>query len=684
MIETFLSVDKLPKLSNALLKSLRRRETAIMQITDVFGDPELLLKYYVPPLCQHHNPADEDEDGKSAAIDISKSAFAVIDKFLSGDLQIRDGRTQLFILSDAGMGKTSLLMMIKFHHLMQFFPSRFDCVLLKLGEDTLGTVQAIEDKGNTILLLDALDEDKTAWGHIQQRIADLLHATQHFHRVIISCRTQFFPEKELDPFKSPGEASVSGFRCPLMFLSLFDDEHVEAFLHKKYPNHWYQFSWQQRAERQQAWGILEQMNSLRFRPLLLVHIDDLLKKSERRAWNAYSVYQAMVEAWLDREERKFSKFKLSPSPEPVEGEKKDKPAKSPTREDLLRACIHVAAWMQKKGERGISESALNTLVRVVDKDIAYLEHFNFGGRALLNRNSAKEFRFSHYSIQEFLVAHGAVLEMFSLQEVWQDMRLSDALMTFLQLAPWTQEQLKAGWRQDKLKDGGFAPSMVLIRGGRFRMGGTKEKYEKPIHDVSMPSFLIGKYPVTFAEYDVFCEATQRDKPNDEGWGREQRPVINVTWNDAVAYCKWLSEQTGTIYRLPSEAEWEYACRAGSEGNYCFGSDIARLKDYAWYTENSDGKTHPVGKKQPNAWGLHDVHGNVWEWCQDTWHENYKGAPVDGSAWVVPVFTCCGAVRGTTILSTAVLRIATAATVGATMLGFVLCVVLRRGLNPLFF
>ncbi|KOR28189.1 hypothetical protein TI04_11600, partial [Achromatium sp. WMS2] len=120
--------------------------------------------------------------------------------------------------------------------------------------------------------------------------------------------------------------------------------------------------------------------------------------------------------------------------------------------------------------------------------------------------------------------------------------------------------------------------------------------------------------------------------DDRGWGRGNRPVINVTWDDAVAYTKWLSQQTGKDYRLPTEAQWEYAARAGSTSRYFFGDDANRLGDYAWYDGNSNSKTHPVGQKQPNAWGLYDVHGNVWEWTQDRWHGDYSGAPTDGSAW----------------------------------------------------
>ncbi len=199
-----------------------------------------------------------------------------------------------------------------------------------------------------------------------------------------------------------------------------------------------------------------------------------------------------------------------------------------------------------------------------------------------------------------------------------------------------QDKLKADdIIQDKLKDGTLAPEMIIVPAGEFMMGDDSSNYddEKPIHKVTIAQpFAIGKYQVTFDDYDKYCEATGAKKPDDECWGRGKRPVINVSWNDAQKYCQWLSEQTGRHYRLPTEAEWEYACRAGSTTKWCCGDDESQLKDYAWYDKNSDSKTHPVGEKKPNKFGLYDMHGNVWEWCEDSWHENYNGAPTDGSAW----------------------------------------------------
>jgi len=182
---------------------------------------------------------------------------------------------------------------------------------------------------------------------------------------------------------------------------------------------------------------------------------------------------------------------------------------------------------------------------------------------------------------------------------------------------------------DDLCSAALIPQMVFVKGGSFKMGSNVQSDEKPIRDVTVGDFYIGKYEVTFEEYDKFCDATGRNKPYDEGWGRGKRPVINVSWNDVTAYCKWLSQQTGKTYRLPTEAEWEYA--AGGGQNSPLGKGVqgdvllqkwagtnneSSLGSYAWYSSNSNSKTHPVGTKQPNSLGIYDLSGNVWEWCSD--------------------------------------------------------------------
>jgi formylglycine-generating enzyme required for sulfatase activity len=183
------------------------------------------------------------------------------------------------------------------------------------------------------------------------------------------------------------------------------------------------------------------------------------------------------------------------------------------------------------------------------------------------------------------------------------------------------------------------PTMVVVPAGKFMMGspqGDKDhsSAEGPQHEVTiaMP-FAVGKTEVTFAEWDACVAAAMCAQVRDSTWGRGNRPVINLTWDDAKQYVAWLSRTTGKQYRLLSESEWEYAARAGSQTRFSFGDDEAQLERYAWYHGNSDRKTQPVAEKAANPFGLHDMHGNVFEWVEDPWHANYEGAPSDGSAWL---------------------------------------------------
>ena len=192
------------------------------------------------------------------------------------------------------------------------------------------------------------------------------------------------------------------------------------------------------------------------------------------------------------------------------------------------------------------------------------------------------------------------------------------------------------------------PEMVVVPGGSYMMGSPADEEERsgdegPRHRVMVPRpIAVGKYEITFGEWDA-CVAgggCGGYRPGDAGWGRGRRPVVNVSWEDAKGYAEWLSRKTGEGYRLLSESEWEYVARGGTRGPFHFGSTITT--DQANYDGEDTygsgrkgvnrGKTVSVGAFPANGFGLHDVHGNVWEWVEDCWHKDYTGAPTDGSAW----------------------------------------------------
>jgi formylglycine-generating enzyme required for sulfatase activity len=182
------------------------------------------------------------------------------------------------------------------------------------------------------------------------------------------------------------------------------------------------------------------------------------------------------------------------------------------------------------------------------------------------------------------------------------------------------------------------PAMVVVPAGTFLMGSPEGKgrdNEHPQHEVAIAApFAVSRFEVTFDQWDACVAHGGCTAPaSDADMGRGARPVINVSWDDFQHYLTWLSNLTGRQYRLLSEAEWEYAARAGTSTFYSFGDDEAELGEHAWYAKNSALKTHPVGEKTPNGFGLYDVHGNVWEWVQDCHHDSYAGAPSDGTAWI---------------------------------------------------
>ncbi len=207
--------------------------------------------------------------------------------------------------------------------------------------------------------------------------------------------------------------------------------------------------------------------------------------------------------------------------------------------------------------------------------------------------------------------------------------------------------------------------MIAVPAGTFRMGSPdaedgRNDDEGPQRDVQLSAFWIGKCEVTWDEYEQWMFSLERERrdgdkaPQNEadvaadavsrptppytdmtfGMGRDGYPAICMTQKSARTYCEWLSAKTGKKYRLPTEAEWEYACRAGTTTRYSFGDDAAKLGDYAWFGDNSDDQYQPIGKKLPNPWGIHDMHGNVCEWVQDQ-HASYAAAK-DGKALMDPV------------------------------------------------
>jgi formylglycine-generating enzyme required for sulfatase activity len=562
----------LDALYKQLSKIRKKKKSDLEKINDLLigVDPLELLKFYVDPESQEINPANSPVEDFNVS---RQSTFEKLNEFFDYRNLTNPGNNVLFILSDAGMGKTSLLAMLKLINLTSFWPSEFTCELLKLGKNTLSDVANIEEKRKTILLLDSLDEDSTATGRVHERILEILDATRGFHKVVITCRTQFFPSQDEDRLERPGKIELGGYKCYAKYLSFFDHKKVDEYLGKRFSKKLLIFKIKDKRKITRAKGIIDKMGSLRCRPMLLAHIDEFMKNETRLTddMDEYEVYDILIDNWLAREEIKSKKSK----------------------KELLNACLLLAVNMQQKQLREISREDLRLLVAAFS-DIEGLDSIDIEGRSLLNKNSNGDYRFSHYSIQEFLTAK--YIREHPGGKLISKIVKTDFLMKML---------FKIEWRE--------------IPAGTFRMGSGKD-HNATVHTVTLDSFFMSKTTVTFSQYDLFCEATGRDKPDDRSWGRGNRPVINVSWHDANDFCKWLSAETGEDVRLPTEAQWEYACRAGTAGDR-----YGKLDDIAWYKNNSNGKTQPVAQKKANAYGLYDMLGNVWEWCNDFYGEYPENA-----------------------------------------------------------
>ena len=407
MIQEYISSEWMKFIYDKLMEIRSQREKTLEKISNTFGDPLELSSFYVEPNCQHVNPADEFEDDPISSV--RSPITLTLNNFFNGNfVQGGDGRSHLFVLSDAGMGKTSLLVMTKLGYITKPWPKPLSCELLKLGPSTLDEIDKIKKKRKTILLLDALDEDPEAWGRYKERVIELMDQTKMFHRTIISCRTQFFPKDEIDPFKRVGQLKIGEYVSPMIFISLFDDLQVDQYIQKRFRNDTSKIF---QMKRNKSLAIIENMGSLRFRPLLLAYIDDFLE-SQINDWDEYNIYLVLVNTWISREASKLREMK-----------------KNVKSHDILEACIHLAFYMSKKGKRHATDMELQSIVSRYPF-FSNLANVGIGGRSLLNRNAEGEYRFSHYTVQEFLISFGILHSLY--QDRYLPVKYSDKTQQFLE------------------------------------------------------------------------------------------------------------------------------------------------------------------------------------------------------------------------------------------------------------
>ncbi len=609
-----------------------------------------LERCYVTPNLQDFNPPDEMN---SPSLIVSRQpAFQVVSDFIGRPGLAEGGQRCLFILGDAGMGKTSLLLMLACRRQSQPPDDGFDCVLMKLGPDTLDRLARVRNPGRTLLLLDSLDEDPAAHDHgegAQGRLLELLPKLAGFHRVVLTCRSQYFPENSPHLTTLPGHFVIGNHECPLKYISLFNDGQVEDYLVRRYKPRLLAriiraFSGEEDPKLAEARKAAKSMESLRLRPLLLSRIDDFVGRDDRPGvdfGNSYAVYHRLVDQWLMRDAEK-----------PL----------GMTLEESWRVAVLLALQLTRSGLRKISSEELAGL-----EGLREIPRFKLEARSLLNRNKDREFQFAHATIQEFLFAH-AILHHEPDFDV-AGLELTRVAFRFLQDGKKLKGQVSLdlhGAKADfpdaaiELIEAAFGLQMVALPPGEFLMGSPASEIgrgdDETQHRVRITQpFWIGRYPVTLAEY----QAVMGENPSH--FKGDRRPVACVDWHQAMEFCARVTERAradgslpeGLTFRLPTEAEWEYACRAGTAGAFNDGSSCTKpdgkdpaLMRLGWFRENSKSETHPVGEKVPNAWGLFDMHGNVFQWCLDGLRAyadqpvNDPLGPTDGAGRVVRG-GCCG-------------------------------------------
>jgi len=377
--------NNIPKLYGRLLQKRQEKDEELEDVNKIMiGDPRELAKFYIEPDCQEFNPADKyEEDG----IDNRLPIMLKIKEFLK-QRTFQKGGNVLFILSDTGMGKSALVTMMKLLQMESLWPKEKHFVLKKIGPETINEIKDINQR-KTILLLDSLDEDQIAYGRLRERLIEILNATQYFAKVILTCRTQFFPKTEISPLKVSGKVVVDGFTCYCKYLSFFNDDMVSKYLSKRFPSKF--LGLLKNPKKDEAIKIIDIMGPLKLRPLILSYIENLMNSPLiKEGDNEYKIYEALLKEWLLREAENL----------------KNVPWKN-----IYDACIILAIVMHLNKRLKISESELNKLI-VKISEIRPVKQIQMKGRSLLNRNSDGDYRFSHYSIQEFCVAKFLVENLF--------------------------------------------------------------------------------------------------------------------------------------------------------------------------------------------------------------------------------------------------------------------------------
>lgn len=565
-------------------------------------------KLFIQTQGQSYTPTHEEEPDESTKFIVKK---LLIPWFLKTAFNEKKASNKFYlILGDSGMGKTTFLINLYISYVSQF-TKKHKIKLIPFGDDRiishlteLGKKQ--DEAKNTFLLLDAFDEFKgllhpdrpdglTDDERFRKRLDEIIELTRDFREIVITSRTQYFPGQEEKPYelKIPRFDDEGFHTLAKLYISPFESNEIEKYLNKKYGI----LKFWNRKKKQIAKGIVEASPKLMVRPMLLAYIDYLVDSKQIFA-TTYQIYETLIEKWIEREANK---------------RKNENTTREKFKDDLYvfskQTALTIYRNQKYTGTLSIDKDTATTLCNTENLN---LKDYEITGQSLLTRDANHNWKFAHKSILEFFLAKQCLEDNeFAKKFEFTGMDMAN---TFF------------------IEKGGV--QMIFVKGDNLKIENTEHDFEKLIPEVRMPDFYIGKFPIT---QKLWQEIMGYNPSNFKG---ENNPVEQVSWNDVQEFIKILNAKTGKKYRLPSETEWEYAASGGikSKGYKYAGSN--NIDEVAWYSINSydlgeehkNYGTNPVGRKKGNYLELYEMSGNVWEWCQDKWHNNFYGMINDATAW----------------------------------------------------
>jgi formylglycine-generating enzyme required for sulfatase activity len=646
------------------IKNLINRRTLRKKFKDGRFDVSVIERAtysFLPPKCQTISPLTAKND---AAVE-KEYLFAKIDNFIETDLVEKN----LVILAGPGGGKTTSILNYIAVKEKPFLQKSIKLAAIPLNHsNAIDLITQIDDPQNTVVFLDALEEDPMAKAYHYERLNELLMLCKDFKRVILTSQSQFFSLDE----EISGDSGVIHFNIEdieqkriyaiqKIYIAPFDDSDIALYVKQIYP--FWRFS-----ARKKAVQVALKAPFLREYPLFLNYIQYIIA-IDYEIKRLYQMYDIIIEAWLELESSLVDK-------------------------EMLKSLVESLAldlWT-REGVKLKNRDAYQGLVELCKRWKPKIY-------SLLIRDDEGDFKFAHRSILEYLfvkkfvmlsidkrprIDWTEVMKSFLIEQMndgsaskkLQRVCLSGTDLSETKLIDYDFSESnferanlqdatvqKSNFQGVLFKGATFDASFigkaniknailfettliyktlkmkfVYIPEGAFMMGSPaseegRNRDETLRQVVIADGFYMMTTPVTQKQWKIVMG---QNPSNFNKLGGES-PVENVSWLEAQEFIQKLNKaEEVNLYRLPTEAEWEYACRAGTRTRYFFGNDESKLSDFAWYKDNSNNTTHPVAVKEPNAWGLYDMLGNVWEWCQDSYRERKPDQVIpSGQPYVEP-------------------------------------------------